>query len=78
MTDKPSRANDIELELTIGDMFFAMKTQNETASTDPVFDTSVIRIPNIKKIAFKGNGKSNDIYASGKSSGQSRKKPVLQ
>ncbi|MDN6090234.1 MAG: phage tail protein [Lacticaseibacillus paracasei] len=69
MPDTPSRANDIELELTIGDMFFAMKKQNETASTDPVFDTSVIRIPNIKKIAFKGNGKSNDIYASGKKFG---------
>ena len=25
MSDKPSKANDIELELTIGDMFFAMK-----------------------------------------------------
>ena len=78
MSDKPSKANDIELELTIGDMFFAMKKQNETASTDPVFDTSVIRIPNIKRLPSKGTESRTTFMPAVKSSGQSRKKPVLK
>lgn len=69
MTDNQSKANDIELELTIGDLFFAMKTTKETPTTAPVYDDKIVRIPNIKKIVFKGNGKSTDIYASGKKFG---------
>lgn len=67
--NNPSKANDVELELTIGDLFFAKKLTKETATTPPEYDTDVTRIPNIKKIAFKGNGKSTDIYASGKKFG---------
>lgn len=66
---KPSKANDVELELTIGDLFFAKKITKETTTTPPEYDTDVTRIPNIKKIAFKGNGKSVDVYASGKKFG---------
>ncbi|WP_461213869.1 major tail protein [Lacticaseibacillus sp. GG6-2] len=65
----PSKAGDVLLELTVGDLFFAMKTTNETASSEPEYSTEIARISNIKKIAFKGNGKSTDIYASGKKFG---------
>lgn len=68
-TTPESKANDVLLELTIGDLLFAMKTTQETASTEPVYEEEVTRIPNIKKIAFKGNGKSTDIFASGKKFG---------
>lgn len=66
---KPSKADDVLLELTIGDLLFAMKTTQDTATSAPEYEEEVTRIPNIKKIAFKGNGKSTDIFASGKKFG---------
>lgn len=68
-TQAASKQNDVLLELTIGNLYFAMKTTQETANSEPEYETEVTTIPNIKKIAFKGNGKSTDIFASGKKFG---------
>lgn len=62
----PTKNEDVKLVTGVDDAFLAMKTTAETTGSAPVYDTKIWRLPTIKKVGFKGNGKSVDVYASSK------------
>lgn len=64
MADTNAKNEDVKLVLGVDDAFVAMKTAKETTSSDPTYDTNIWRLPTIKKVGLKGNGKSVDVYSS--------------
>lgn len=67
MSETPTNANkDTDAYvLTVGDVFFCVKTTKDTTTSAPEYDEKVYRKTIAKKIEVKGNGKSTPIYASG-------------
>jgi len=59
-----AKSEDVKLVLGVDDAFVAMKTARETTASDPTYDTKIWRLPTVKKVGLKGNGKSTDVYAS--------------
>ncbi|WP_261809552.1 major tail protein [Levilactobacillus humaensis] len=64
MTD--TKNDTVKLVTGVSDAFLVMKTASETSNSAPTYDTQVWRLPTLKKVGFKGNGKSVDIYGSSK------------
>lgn len=66
MVDTPKKGDGIQYDVGVDDLLVAFKTTKETSTTDPVYETQIYRLPNIKKMGVKGNGKAVEIYGSSK------------
>lgn len=66
MVDTPKKGDGIQYDVGVDDLLIAFKTTKETSTTDPVYETQIYRLPNIKKMGVKGNGKAVEIYGSSK------------
>lgn len=66
MADTPKKGDGIQYDVGVDDLLIAFKTTKETSTTDPVYETQIYRLPNIKKMGVKGNGKAVEIYGSSK------------
>lgn len=66
MADTSKKGDGIQYDVGVDDLLIAFKTTKETSTTDPVYETQIYRLPNIKKMGVKGNGKAVEIYGSSK------------
>lgn len=66
MADTSKKGDGIQYNVGVDDLLIVFKTTKETSATEPVYDPTVYRLPNIKKIGVKGNGKAAEIYGSSK------------
>lgn len=61
-----TKSTQVQYDVGVDDLLIAMKTVKDTSTTAPEFDTKIWRVPNVKKLAVKGNGKTIEMWASNK------------
>lgn len=66
MADASQKGDEVQYSVGIDDLLICMKTTRETSTAAPTYDTKIWRIPNVKKIGVKGNGKTQELWASNK------------
>lgn len=66
MPDTAKKGDAIQYDVGVDDLLIVFKTKKEDSTSDATYESQVYRLPNIKKMGVKGNGKAVDIYASSK------------
>ncbi|WP_459127532.1 major tail protein [Latilactobacillus curvatus] len=66
MADTPKKGDGIQYDVGVDDLLIVFKTKKEDSTTDATYESQVYRLPNVKKMGVKGNGKAVEIYASSK------------
>lgn len=66
MVETGKKGDQIQYDVGVDDLFIAFKTTKENSTSDPVFETEIHRLSNVKKMGVKGNGKAVEIWGSSK------------